>query len=88
MRLSESLATSHETRAAEARKLSRHWSTDGGMARNTTVTDATALIECHSRERSGDHPGEHLRILAGIRWADCKFLADLTAIPAGFDRES
>ena len=29
VRLSESLATSHETRAAEARTLSRHWSAEG-----------------------------------------------------------
>ena len=32
VRLSESLATSHETRAAEARTLSRHWSAEAGMA--------------------------------------------------------
>ena len=52
VRLSESLATSHETRAAEARSLSRHWSAEAGMARNAAVTDATAMIERHSHDVS------------------------------------
>ncbi len=52
VRLSESLATSHETRAAEARTLSRHWSAEAGMARNAAVTDATAMIERYSRDVS------------------------------------
>ena len=50
VRLSESLATSHETRAAEARTLSRHWSAEAGQARNAAVTDATALIERYSHD--------------------------------------
>ena len=50
VRLSESLATSHETRAAEARTLSRHWSAEAGEARNAAVTDATALIERYSHD--------------------------------------
>ena len=52
VRLSESLATSHETRAAEARTLSRHWSAEAGMARNAAVTDATAMIERYSHDVS------------------------------------
>ena len=52
VRLSESLATSHEQRAAEARGVSRHWSAEAGQARNAAVTDATALIERYSRDVS------------------------------------
>ena len=52
VRLSESLATSHETRAAEARSLSRHWSAEAGQARNAAVTDATGLIERYSHDVS------------------------------------
>ena len=52
VRLSESLATSHETRAAEARTLSRHWSAEAGEARNAAVTDATALVERYSHDVS------------------------------------
>jgi len=52
VRLTESLATSHETRAAEARSLSRHWSAEAGQARNAAVTDATGLIERYSHDVS------------------------------------
>ena len=52
VRLSESLATSHEARAAEARTLSRHWSAEAGQARNAAVTDATALVERYARDVS------------------------------------
>ena len=52
VRLSESLATSHEQRAAEARGLSRHWSAEAGQARNAAVTDATALVERYSHDVS------------------------------------
>ena len=52
VRLSESLATSHEQRAAEARSLSRQWSAEAGQARNAAVTDATALVERYSRDVS------------------------------------
>ncbi len=52
VRLSESLATSHETRAGEARTLSRHWSAEAGMARNAAVTDATALAQRYSHDVS------------------------------------
>ena len=52
VRLSESLATSHESRAGEARTLSRHWSAEAGMARNAAVTDATAMVERYSHDVS------------------------------------
>ena len=52
VRLSESLATSHETRAAEARTVSRHWSAEAGEARNAAVTDATAMIQRYSHDVS------------------------------------
>ena len=52
VRLSESLASSHETRAAEARSVSRHWSAEAGQARNAAVTDATGLIERYSHDVS------------------------------------
>jgi len=52
VRLSESLAVSHEARAAEARTLSRHWSAEAGQARNAAVTDATALVERYSHDVS------------------------------------
>ena len=52
VRLSESLAVSHESRAAEARTLSRHWSAEAGVARNAAVTDATALVERYSHDVS------------------------------------
>ena len=52
VRLSESLATSHETRAGEARSLSRHWSAEAGQARNAAVTDATAMMQRYSHDVS------------------------------------
>ena len=52
VRLSESLATSHEQRAAEARGLARTWDVQAGMARNAAVTDATGLIERYSHDVS------------------------------------
>ena len=52
VRLSESLATSHETRAGEARTLSRHWSAEAGTARTAAVTDATALVERYGHDVS------------------------------------
>ena len=50
VRLSESLATSHENRASEARTLSRHWSAEAGQARNAAVTDATAMVQRYSHD--------------------------------------
>ena len=52
VRLSESLAASHEQRAAEARGLSRHWSAEAGTARSAAVTDATRLAERYARDVS------------------------------------
>ena len=52
VRLSESLATSYETRAAESRGLARSWDVQAGMARNAAVTDATALVERYSHDVS------------------------------------
>ena len=52
VRLSESLATSHEQRAAHARSLSQHWSAEAGQARNAAVTDATAMMQRYSHDVS------------------------------------
>ncbi len=52
IRLSESLAASHEARATEARSLSHHFSAEAGQARNAAVTDATALVERYARDVS------------------------------------
>ena len=52
VRLSEALATSHQTRAEEARGLSRQWSADAGVSRNAAVTDATNLMQRYSHDVS------------------------------------
>ena len=52
IRLSESLATSHEDRAAEARTLGQHWSTEAASARTAAATDATAMVERLSHDVS------------------------------------
>ncbi|MDE0176118.1 MAG: hypothetical protein OYH76_20140, partial [Defluviicoccus sp.] len=52
VRLSEHLATSYGTRAAEARGLARSWDAQVGMARNAAVTDATGLVERYSHDVS------------------------------------
>ena len=52
IRLSEALTAHHETRAAEARSLSHHYSAEAGQARNAAVTDATALVERYSHDVS------------------------------------
>ena len=52
VRLSESLATSHEQRAAHARTLSQHWSAEAGQARNAAVTDAAAMMQRYSHDVS------------------------------------
>ena len=80
VRLSESLATSHEQRAAEARSLSRHWSAEAGEARNAAVTDATGLIERYSHDVS---TGEaHAR---GVTESES---AQVQALEAHYDRMS
>ena len=52
VRLSESLAASHEQRAVEARSLSQAWSAEAGTARSAAVTDATRLAERYARDVS------------------------------------
>ena len=52
VRLSEALATSNETRAAEAASIARNWDVQVGVARNAAVTDATGLVERYSHDVS------------------------------------
>ena len=52
VRLSESLAASHEDRAAEAHTLGQHWSTEAATARTAAATDATSMAERFSRDLS------------------------------------
>ena len=52
IRLSETVATHFETRAAEARSLSHDLSVEAGSARNAAVTDATALVERYASDVS------------------------------------
>ena len=52
VRLSESLAASHEQRASEARGLSWRFSAEAGAARNAAVTDAARLAERYARDVS------------------------------------
>ena len=52
VRLSESLAASHEERAAEASSLARNWSVEAGQARHAAVTDATAMVERYAHDVS------------------------------------
>ena len=50
VRLSESLATSHENRANAAREQARHWSAEAATARTAVATDSAALVERFSRD--------------------------------------
>ncbi len=50
IRLSESLAASHESRAGVAREEARHWSAEAGTARTAAATDSAALVERFSRD--------------------------------------
>ena len=52
VRLSESLAVSHEERAAEAYSLGRNWDVQAATARTAAATDATQLVERYSRDVS------------------------------------
>ncbi|MXW21344.1 MAG: conjugal transfer protein TraG [Gammaproteobacteria bacterium] len=52
VRLSESLAASHEQRASEGRGLSWRFSSEAGAARNAAVTDAARLAERYARDVS------------------------------------
>ena len=50
IRLSESLATSHENRAGAAREQARHWSVEAATARTAAATDSAAMVERFSRD--------------------------------------
>ena len=50
IRLSESLAASHENRAVQSRTLGENFSAEAAMARTAAATDATAMVERHSRD--------------------------------------
>ena len=50
VRLSESLAASHENRAAQSRTLAQNFSAEASAARSAAATDATAMVERHSRD--------------------------------------
>ena len=50
--LSESLAVSHEERAAEARSLGRNWDLQAATARTAAATDATQMVARYSRDVS------------------------------------
>ena len=52
IRLSESLAASHENRAAQSRTLGENFSAEAGVARTAAATDATAMVERHARDVS------------------------------------
>ena len=52
VRLSESLAVSHEARAAEARSMSRNWDVQAATARTAAATDATQMVDRYSRDVS------------------------------------
>ena len=52
IRMSEAVTTHLETRAAEARSLSYHYSAEAGQARNAAVSDATALVERYASDVS------------------------------------
>ncbi len=54
VRLSESLAESHEVRAGEAVEQAHHWSAEAAAARTAAATDSAAMVERFSRDvRSG-----------------------------------
>ena len=50
IRLSESLASSHENRAAQSRTVAQNLSAEAAAARTAAATDATAMVERHSRD--------------------------------------
>ena len=50
IRLSESLAASHESRAGAARDQARHWSAEAATARTAAATDSAAMVERFSRD--------------------------------------
>ena len=52
VRLSESLAVSHEERAAEAHSMARNWDVQAATARTAAATDATQMVERYARDVS------------------------------------
>ena len=50
IRLSESLAASHENRAAQSRTVAENFSAEAAQARTAAATDATAMVERHARD--------------------------------------
>ena len=50
VRLSESLATSHEERAADARSTARNWSAEAATARTAAANDATAMVQRYTHD--------------------------------------
>ena len=50
VRLSESLAVSHENRAAQSRTVAENFSAEAAQARTAAATDATAMVERHARD--------------------------------------
>ena len=50
IRLSESLASSHEDRAGEARTFGQHWSTEAAKARSAAATSAASMVERYARD--------------------------------------
>ena len=50
VRLSESLAASHENRATQSRTVAQNFSAEAAAARTAAATDATAMVERHSRD--------------------------------------
>ena len=50
VRLSESLAESHEVRAGTALEQARHWSAEAATARTAAATDSAAMVERFSRD--------------------------------------
>ena len=73
VRLSESLAVSHEERAAEARSMGRNWDVQAATARTAAATDATQLVERYSHDVSTGTAHSHG--IAGSESAEVRELA-------------
>jgi len=73
VRLSESLAVSHEERAAEARSMGRNWDVQAATARTAAATDATQLVERYSHDVSTGTAHSHG--VAGSESAEVRELA-------------
>ena len=73
VRLSESLAVSHEERAAEARSMGRNWDVQAASARTAAATDATQLVERYAHDVSTGTAHSHG--VAGSESAEVRELA-------------